>query len=116
MTEGTAIRTHQQLDARSLALHRLIVDKIRRNPVLFERVGQTLERWRPITPTGTLPYLDEWQRLVEQGMDHCLEFATEDSQHAATLRQSSPFTGILTHQERFAFFKGWHRDREKTGP
>lgn len=40
------MRTHQEIDARSLAMHRLVVEKIRRDPALLARAESTLSRWR----------------------------------------------------------------------
>lgn len=106
------MRTHPQLDARSLAMHRLVADRIRRDPALLAHVRQTLARWRGSVSVNTLPYLDEWERIVAQGVDACLAVALEESERATALRQSSPFTGILTHQERFAFLKEWRERHE----
>jgi hypothetical protein len=106
------MRTHPTLDARSLAMHRLVADKIRRDPALLAHVRQTLAHWRASVSINTLPYLDEWERIVAQGVDACLAVALEESERATALRQSSPFTGILTHQERFAFLRQW-RDRHE---
>jgi len=108
-----AMRTHQEIDKRSLALHRLVADKIRRDPALFDRVRGTLARWRVQVSPSAQPYLEEWERLVERGMESCLKVATEDSQRATALRQSSPFTGVLTNQERSAFLRTWgHRESQ----
>jgi hypothetical protein len=105
--------THQQIDARSLELHRLIADKIRSNPALFERARATLARFRRIVDRRSQPYLVEWEQVFERGMEAALALATEDSQHAEAMRQSAPFAGILTHQERWTFFRDWwsqHRE------
>jgi len=101
------MRTHQFLDARSLALHRLIAEKIRRDPALFQKVRSTLAHWQTIVSADSQPYLIEWARLVEAGMDECLAMATEDSEHATALRQSSPFCGVLTERERLDFLRSW---------
>lgn len=102
-------RTHQELDARLLELHRLVAEKIRRDPALLDRVRATITRWRPTMADSSMPYLEEWDRLLAQGIDACLAVAIEDSERGAALRQSSPFTGILTRQERYRFFKDWER-------
>lgn len=104
------MRTHQKLDQRSLALHRLIAEKIRSDPRLFENVEQTLAHWRKIVCTNSQPYVLEWSRLAAQGMEACLAVAVEESERANALRQSSPFCGILTHKERFAFFREWAQE------
>jgi hypothetical protein len=54
------MRTHQEIDARSLELHRLIAAKVRREPALLDRVRLTLQRWRdPGNPSRAEPYLAE---------------------------------------------------------
>ncbi len=40
-------------------------------------------------------------------MDEALAAAVEDSERAAALRACSPFAGILSPGERFAFLKEW---------
>ena len=101
------MRTHQEIDERSLAMHRLIAEKLRRDPALFENVRATLIRWRSTVCQASQPYLNEWELLIQQGMDACLAVAIEDSQRATALRQSSPFCGVLTEPERLAFLKTW---------
>lgn len=99
--------------ARSLAMHRLIAARIRENPALLERVQDTLSRWRIIVDVRSQPYLAEWQALLDAGLDTLLDFATSESEHAATMRQCSPFCGILTQQERAAFLKDWNDKRSE---
>ncbi|MDO9002312.1 MAG: hypothetical protein Q7V20_02520 [Aquabacterium sp.] len=101
------MRTHQELDDRSLALHRLIADKIRHDPALFDKARATLDHWRQRVSIRTQPCLDEWAHLMDQGIDACLAVAVEDSERATALRQSSPFSGLLSNQDRFAFLKAW---------
>ncbi|MBF0356929.1 MAG: hypothetical protein HQL43_17015 [Alphaproteobacteria bacterium] len=98
---------HQDIDERSLELHLLIAQKIRQNPALFNKARATLARWRGVVCQSSQPYLDEWEALMTEGLEACLSVAVERSQRAAALRQASPFTGILTNQERFAFLKSW---------
>ena len=101
--------THQELDARSLALHRLIAERIRQQPALFEQVGRALTRRSGIVSPDARPHVLEWERAFCQGMDAALALATEESERAAALRQSSPFAGVLSPQERWAFLKAWKR-------
>lgn len=106
------MRTHQEIDERSLALHCLVAEKIRRDPALFDRAKGTLSRWRATVCSASQPYLEEWERLMSQGVEACLAVAVEDSPRATALRQSSPFAGVLTNQERFSFLKKWNREHE----
>ncbi len=107
-------RTHQEIDARSLAMHRLVAETIRRDPALFEKARATLRRWRGSVSPGARPYLDEWERLLRVGIEASLAVAVEDSERATALRQCSPFAGILTSQERFAFLRTWKKAHAPT--
>lgn len=103
------MRTHHELDSRSLALHRLVADKVRRDAALLDRARATLQRWHQTASPRTFVYLDVWQALLEEGEDACLAAATEESEWANALRQASPFACLLTNQERFAFLKQWNK-------
>ena len=104
--------THQEIDQRSLALHRLVAERIMRDPALFEKSRLTLARWRNTVCVASQPYLEEWERLMNEGVEACLAVALEDSQRAAALRQSSPFSGVLSNRECFIFLEQWTRDHE----
>lgn len=106
------MKTHREIDRRSLALHRLVAERVRSDPALFEKAIKTLARWRESVCIASQPYLEEWERLMHQGVEACLSVAVEDSQRAAALRQSSPFSGVLSNRERFAFLKQWRSDDE----
>jgi hypothetical protein len=99
--------THQEFEARSLALHRLVAEKIRRDPSLLRIARENLARWRGRATPNDLEYLGEWERLLDAGLDAALAAATEESERAKTLRQASPFAGILTPRERRAFLSAW---------
>ena len=101
---------HQRLDQRSLELHRLIAERLRQHPERLEGVRRTLARWAVIVSPHSQPYVAQWQRLVDAGMEAALAVALEDSERASTLRQCSPFGSVLAPKERFAFFKQWSSD------
>ncbi|MEN9435989.1 MAG: hypothetical protein RIR09_644 [Pseudomonadota bacterium] len=103
------MRTHQDLDSRSLALHRLVADKVRRDGALLDRAKATLQRWHQTASPRTFVYLDAWKGLLEKGEDACLAAATEESDWGNALRQASPLACLLTNQERFAFLKQWNK-------
>ena len=105
---------HSDLDRRSLAIHRLAVEKLEREPALLERARSILARWRAASSARTAPDLDEWQRLLDaDGGRGVLAVALEDTERAAQLRQSSPLACLLTSQERFAIIKQWRNSHAK---
>ncbi|MFM1978835.1 MAG: hypothetical protein RLZ68_100 [Pseudomonadota bacterium] len=99
--------SHQEIDQRSLALHKLVADKVRADGRLLGQARDTLTRWYGVASPRSFTYLDEWQRLFDLGTEACLTAATEDTERAAALRQCSPLSCLLTNQERFAFLKRW---------
>jgi len=109
------LQTHSEVDARSLALHRLVAAKVRRDPALLEKVQLTLARWRIQVDAASQPYLRQWQAAMDQGVDACLSLCEEESQRATALRQCSPFGAVLTAKERFQFLKSWRPDHETPG-
>jgi hypothetical protein len=93
-------------------MHRRVAERIREQPALMQRAIATLVRWRSTVSPATQPYLQEWERLMDEGLEPCLRMAEEDSAHARAMRQASPFAGLLSNAERFAFIRAW-RDPEQ---
>jgi hypothetical protein len=93
-------------DRRSLALHRAVSAHIAANPELLERVKAKLQIWRELDPKVPY-YVTAWEGIMKQPLDTILGFLVEETERAADLRQSSPFTacGILTPKERWAILK-----------
>ena len=90
------MRTHQEIDARSLAMHRLIAEKVRGEPALLEAARATLARWRSIGDASTRAYDEQWERALSEGLEATPRVALEDSERGDAMRQCSPFPGILT--------------------
>ena len=88
---------HRRLDRRSLALHEAVADAIRRDPAVIDRALDNLSRWE-MTVSGS--WIDEWRVLLRGSRDALLAFLVEQSERADRLRQSSPFTGVLSDDER----------------
>ncbi len=99
--------THHATEARSLALHRLIAQKIQRDPALLNRATDNIARWKTLVSQNSQPYILAWEVLLRQGLAACLLVATEDSAHANAMRQCSPFAGVLSPQERWQFLREW---------
>jgi hypothetical protein len=99
-------RSHEWIDQRSLALDRAIADKLRAEPALLQRAKDTLQHWihqrKPAVPKA----LDEWEKILTAWpLEEILALLTSSEEDATRLRQSSPFCGILTQQERLKIFQ-----------
>ena len=98
--DGHEYSDHRVLDARSLAMHCIIAQKILRDPNLIVVARQNLRRWEKKS-AGQLPdYLREWSDVLDQPMPKIAEMITAMNEESTRLRSSSPFAGILTDQER----------------
>lgn len=105
--------THPEIEARSLAMHRLVAAKVRQDPSLLETARATLARWRSSSDANRSErYLAEWARVLEGGLEPTLALLVEESEHAVALRQCSPFPRALSTAERYAFLKEWRREHE----
>lgn len=97
---GMPFSTHRLLEARSLALHCSIAQKIARNPSLLNIARRNIEAWTRAAGKTVPPYLTEWRHILERPWPGVAALITEQSENAARLRQSSPFAGVLSGPER----------------
>lgn len=91
---------HRRLDLRSLAMHTLIARKLAQAPGLLDVARRNLGRWAERWGGDTPMWLEEWQSILKRPWREVAAFITELSPRATRLRQSSPFAGVLTAQER----------------
>jgi len=94
---------HARIEARSLAMHRAIAEKLRNNPGLLEAAGENIRRWR--RQGVDVSAFAEWEAILGRGVEETVRVMTDPSENAARLRQSTPFTGVLTPKERRRFFE-----------
>jgi hypothetical protein len=93
--------SHRLLEIRSLAMHAVIARKIERDPALLEIARRNVERWRARWGEAPPAWLEEWQELLNQSWQAVVAFITEPGERATRLRQSSPFAGVLSNEERW---------------
>ena len=92
------VRSHVWIDQRSLALHEAVAAKIEAQPQLVEVARANLRRWLSTNPAAALR--EWWQVLDTSPLPELLALLRSPGDHAARLRQSSPFAGLLTPEER----------------
>lgn len=106
--------SHQFLDRYNLLYHIEVARRLRANPqAILARARQNLERWLPAHANSFSEHaLQEWRGLLEQlSLAELTKLMTEDSDEGQRLRQSTPFTGILSETERDEL---WRRCAEGT--
>ncbi len=102
---------HGVIDRRSLALNRLVADKIRQQPALMSFVRSNLREALsdPVLSESAKDSLREWEQLFRtRSLAEVLNILVEDSDEGQRLRQSTPFWGVLTPRERLSVFSRSH--------
>jgi len=88
---------HDRARVQALVLHRLVASDLDRTLVSDAR--RRLTRWRQggrIDPR----WAQRWEQLLAEPLPEIRRVISADTPEAADLRQSSPFAGALTPQER----------------
>jgi len=98
------MKTHEEIDQRSLALARAVAVEIDRDP---ERRGllkarKKCARWFHDNPA---PVLAEWLVILNQEWDKVRAVLLNEHEEGRRLRQSSPFCGILSPKMRWDIYR-----------
>ncbi len=98
------MKTHEQIDQRSLALARAIAEILDRDPSRggLEHARLTCERWRRQVPS---PAVEEWSRILGMEWEAIRAVLLDPGERGRRLRQCSPFCGILSPQERWEVYR-----------
>lgn len=99
--------SHQFIDMVNLAYHQEIAARLRAMPdEILGRARGNLKRWLAAhAGTSTARALKEWESLIEtRTIPELIAIITEDSDQGQRLRQSTPFVGVLSPQERKDLF------------
>jgi hypothetical protein len=87
---------HELHDRRSLKAHKLIAEKLRENPTLLDNALKNLARAREISDSDALL---EWEVVLRAPVETICKFIVSESATATRMRQSTPFSGVLTISE-----------------
>ena len=93
--------SQQQINAFTLAFHRVAIERLGQTPAMVERALQTIVRWQ--TQRGSSasdPYMAEWKALLSADLSQLQKRVCGGDDHAATLRNTSPLGFVLTPAER----------------
>ena len=92
------LKTHREIDQRSIKLARAVAEKIDGQPTLLNQV----KVWLAGRPEECL---SEWRELLELPWNQVRQALLDESETGHQRRQNSPFVGILTPQERWAIYR-----------
>lgn len=90
-------RTHRLPELHALAYHRVVADRL--DDQLVDAARRRLARWRA---GGRIDrrWADAWERVLAKPIPRIAQEIGADTKRARELRQTSPFAGVLTEQER----------------
>ena len=91
---------HELAEERSLAIHRVVADRLREDPGLIAAAAARVERW--LADGSVHPfYAEAWRKLLSGPAERLLAALVDPSEAARALRQCSPFAGIVDPRTRW---------------
>jgi excisionase family DNA binding protein len=90
-------RSHREAELQSLAYHRLLAERL--DDQIVGEAQRRLKRWilgGRIDPR----WADDWERILAKPAPEIAKIISRDRPRERELRQTSPFAGVLTEQER----------------
>jgi hypothetical protein len=90
-------RGHRVAELQALAYHRLVAERLDED--LVDDARRRLRKWRSegrIHPRWS----EEWERILALPLPRIAKAISADTKRMRELRQTSPFAGVLTEQER----------------
>ena len=104
-------------DRRSVAFHRAIAKKLLREPVeVVAKAGRNMAKLVSVVdvshPCGAQLVSAWWRWLALPPEELARRIVDDDGWLERDMRQSSPFAGVLTEQERYEVLAEFRRDEE----
>ncbi len=105
---------HVLAEVRSLEIHRLAADELRRNPDRLEGVRARVRGW---LADGTVHpiYAQRWWQILSRPLEDVIAVMTDPEEDARALRQASPFAGLVDARTRWQLWRSL-RERSTVSP
>lgn len=96
-------------DLRSLAYHRAVVEKLKREPsVVLARARRNLRSMSASNPDAKRLF-DHWKEALNSPLDDLIAYCLDFGLLSRDMRQVTPFSGILTAKERLEVIKRFRK-------
>jgi len=115
IASATDRTSRNDVGQQSLWLHAALIAHLINDPdAVINKARANLARARA---TGAIdahsePYAHEWEAILDAGIGRVIVVLLDPSDRAATLRSSTPFTGVLSQGEVHAIKKAWREVRD----
>lgn len=102
---------HELAEERSLAIHRLVADRLRQDPSLIVVARSRVSGW---LTDGSVrrAYAEAWAELLAGPLEGLIDVLEGRGERACGLRQCSPFAGVVDPRTRWRI---WREVRERMG-
>ncbi|MEO1302778.1 MAG: hypothetical protein AAFV36_06295 [Myxococcota bacterium] len=95
----------RRAELRSLAYHREVARRLAHDPSILERARRKAHEWHRMWPTASKPYAQHWLALLDGPRDQLEHVLTSDDSESISLRQTTPFAGVLGARERWRIWR-----------
>ncbi|MBI5498813.1 MAG: hypothetical protein HY907_01110 [Deltaproteobacteria bacterium] len=105
----TGFDPHRLAEERSLELHRRVAAELARDGAIVSRAAERVVAWRA---SGALhgEYAELWMGLLRGPRGELLRVLVDESEAGRRLRQTSPFSFVVSPRERWGL---WREVRER---
>jgi hypothetical protein len=105
------MKTHEEVDRRSLALAQAVVDAIDTDPARdgLAKARQTCARWQRQAPSLAIA---EWLIILQRDWEQVRPILLDPGEEGRRLRQSNPFCGVLSPRERWEIYRRFSHEHQ----
>jgi len=97
---------HRTAERRSLALHRLVAERL--DAKLLARAQVRVAEWLATNGPVDHRWAEQWRELLVRPLPEIRKYLIEDSERMRDLRQSTPFAGAISEEERRKILREVH--------
>jgi len=91
--------SHRKHELRSLAMHRLVAQALKQDPVPVIRIAlENIPRWK--NSGADCDDFDLWRKALHGPTEEIIKILSGTDETSTRLRQSSLFPGVIPQQER----------------
>jgi hypothetical protein len=103
-SRGVRVNLHHLAEERSLALHRLVAERARVRPAIYDQARARVGSW---LETGAVAshYVRAWQAVLARPDEDIATFLGDEGEHARALRQVTPFAGVVDPRTRWRIWR-----------
>jgi hypothetical protein len=110
---------HQVIDRRSVEMHGVIAEILKRSPERLGEVSAWIERMlaKPDLSDQTKDSLEEWKQVVViGGVGDVVSILEDPGEEGQRMRQSTPFAILMPQDKRLEILEKYESLRSRTSP